>query len=218
MATICSVIVTSCGNTPKGRIEQKFEEYVNGNFANPSDMIEIASIELEDSIDMREYCELYLNEHPDSIISKIKNQLFVMAYFAKRVPKWFKRDNGEYAMNLLSSYSALPLVSLPAKWESLKDEYGKVDSLNLVQKMYILKARVKQGDNIVMQNFYVTDYMIIDSIKISNKEIRHSDSPQIVLNLTDALDSYVTDVSKVTSFYKDLVEFNNKQMQVSPAP
>lgn len=215
MAVLWSAIVTSCGNTPKGRIEQKFEEYVKKNFANPSDMIEIAGIELDDSIDMKEYCELFLSEHPDSIVSKIRQQITIMGYFAKRVPTWFRRKNSDIAMSLLAEYSELPLVTLESKWKVLKDEYEKVDSLNLIQKMYIIKARVKQGDNIMMQKFYAVDYMIVDSLRISDKEIPHTDSPQIILNLTDALDSYMTAANKATSFYKDLVEFNDKQIQVA---
>ena len=126
--------VYSCNYPEKSKIELKFEEYIRKNSANPSNLVEIASIELEDSVDMRELYELCLSEPADSIIFKISKQMNVMSYFAKRVPDWFKRDNGEYAMYLVSSYSDVPLVTLQSKWENLKKEYEKVDSLNLTQK------------------------------------------------------------------------------------
>ena len=69
-----------------------------------------------------------------------------------------------------------------------------------------------------MQKFYATEYMIVDSIVISDKGINHRDSPQQVLTLTDALDAYMKDLEKATSFYQELVEFNNKQIQVSTRP
>ncbi len=201
----------SCNHPQKSKIELKFEEYVNRNFANPSDLIEIASIELEDSIDMREYCNMYLNGiyHPDSIETKVLEELNFMASLANQVPSWFKYSNREQVMRIVNSDAIY--VTLRPKWKHLKEEYEKVDSLNLIQKMYVIKARVKQEDKIIMKKFYATDYMIVDSMAISDKEILHTDSPQEVLALTDALDSYMNVVNLKMDYLNEIINFNTKQ-------
>lgn len=208
---LCTMGLSSCNYSQKSKLELKFEEYVNKNFADPSDLIEIASIELEDSIDMREFCDLYLNGfyHPDSIENKVNEQLELMVSLAKQVPAWFKYRNREYVMQLWNSEG--PYVTLRSEWELLKEEYDKVDSLNLIQKMYVIKARVKQENKTIMKEFYATDYMIVDSVAISDKEILHKDSPQEVLALTDALDAYMNVVRIKMDYLKEIISFNRKQ-------
>lgn len=214
VATICSVAVVSCSKCPKGRVEQKFEEYVKRNFANPSDFVEIASIELEDSLDMKELCETYINEScPDSIELKISQQMVLASSLIKNAPTWFKEMNKEHIMGLLKSDDYF--LRLNPKWEYLKEEYCKVDSLNLIQKFYRIKARVKENGSVLIKDFYAVDYMIVDSLKISDKEILQKDSPREVLDLTDALESYMESVRIKMDYLKEFIELNNKLQQLS---
>ena len=212
--TIFGVAVISCSKHPKGRVEQKFEEYVKKNFANPSDFVEIATIELEDSIDFRDFCQLYLTQmSPDSIDFKISEQIQLASTLIKKTPKWFKESNKEHIMYLLNSDSYFE--RLYPKWQSLKKEYFKVDSLNLIQKFYHIKARVKENGSIGMKDYYAVDYMIVDSLIISDKEILQNDSPREVLDLTDALDSYMKSVRIKMDFLKEFIELNNKMQQLA---
>ena len=211
---ICSITITSCKNTPKGRVEQKFEEYVKRNFANPSDLIEIASIEMEDSLDMRALCELYLNEScPDSIEPKITQLVKSAAVLSNQAPQWFKDETRSHVWDLINSESRY--VRLGAKWQYLKDEFEKVDSLNLVQKMYNIKARIKEGNKVILKNYYAVDYMIIDSLKIDEKPILQHDSPREVLVLTDALEDYMKVVRIKMDYLQEWIELNNKLQQVA---
>lgn len=205
----------SCNRSQKSKIELKFEEYVNKNFATPSDLIEIASIELEDSINMREVLDLYLNGscRPDSIESRITEQFELMSSLFKQTPTWFKNYNKEYIIKLINSESSY--LTLSPKWEYLKEEYEKIDSLNLIQKEYVIKARIKQNDKIVMREFYAIDYMIVDSLAISSEKILYKDLPQEIRSLLDALDSYMEAVRLKRNYIHELISFNNKQQQVS---
>lgn len=214
LLSIFSSIATSCKKTAKGRIEQKFEEYVNKKFANPSDFIKITSIELEDSLNIREMCESYLTElSPDSIDSKVSEEEELMSSLANKVPVWFKRNNREYVLQLISSEGAY--IRLRPIWNKLKEEYGKVDSLNLIDRYYVIKAQVKENNSNVIKEFYATDYMIVDSLVISDKKIMHKDSPREVLVLCDALESYIKAVKIRLDFLEELRNFNDKQMMVA---
>lgn len=215
MITICGIIAPSCSDTHKGRVEQKFEEYVKRNFANPKDFIEIASIELEDSLDMRELCELYINDScPDSIEPKITHLVESATRLANRAPQWFKDENRSHVWGLINSESRY--VRLDAKWQYLKDEFERVDSLNLVQKMYVIKARIKDGNNVTLKNYYAVDYMIVDSLKIDDSPILQQDSPREVLALTDALEDYMKVVRIKMDYMKEWIDLNNKLHQVTP--
>lgn len=211
---VFSLGAISCAKPPKGRIEQLFETYVDKNFANPSDLIEIASIELEDSIDFRQICELYLNQYcPDSVDSKIIDQIMLMPVLAKQAPTWFNRRNGEYDLRLISS--EISDLRLAPGWEHLKREYEKVDTLNLIERFYTIKARVKQNEETIMKIFYAVDYMIVDSLAISDKEIPITDCPHDVLAFTEALDSYIKLVKIKLDYLNEITEFNNKQRKAS---
>ena len=211
---ICNITIISCKNTPKGRVEQKFEEYVKKNFANPSDYIEIASIELEDSLDMKELCQLYLIEScPDSIEPKITQQMEFAASLTKKAPEWFKDMNKEHIMSLLKSDGYF--LRLNPKWSYLKEEYEKVDTLNLIQKFYLIKARVRDNGKTTIKDFYAVDYMIVDSLVINDKPILQKDSPREVLVLTDALESYMEAVRIKMDYLKEFIDYNNKLQQVT---
>lgn len=213
MIAFCGIIVSSCKNTSKGRIEQKFEEYIKSNLANPNDFVEIASIELEDSLDMRELCKLYIYEScPDSIQTKISHLVESCASIANRAPQWFKDESRNHVWNLIHSESSY--VRLDAKWQYLKDEFEKVDSLNLVQKMYIIKARIKESGNVTLKNYYAVDYMIVDSLAIDDKPILHNNSPREVLVLTDALEDYMEVVRIKMDYLQEWIDFYNKLQQV----
>lgn len=204
----------SCKKAPKGRIEQKFDEYVEKNFANPNDFIEIASIEMEDSLDMRALCELYINEScPDSIEPKITQLVNRCASLANRAPQWFKDETRSQVWDLINSESRY--VRLGTKWQYLKDEFGKVDSLNLVQKMYIIKARIKDGNDVALKNYYAVDYMIVDSLKIDDKPILQNASPREVLVLYDALEDYMKVVRIKMDYLQEWIDYNNKLQQVT---
>ncbi len=208
------VIVSSCKHIPKGRIEQKFEEYIKRNLANPNDFVEIASIELEDSLDMRELCELYINKScPDSIEPKITQLVESCAFIANRMPQWFKDESRNHVWHLINSESRY--IRLDVKWQYLKDEFEKVDSLNLVQKMYIIKARIKESGNVTLKKYYAVDYMIVDSLAIDNKPILQNDSPREVLVLTNALKDYMEVVRIKMDYLQEWIDFNNKLQQVT---
>ena len=82
--------------------------------------------------------------------------------------------------------------------------------------MYVIKARIKDGNNVTLKNYYAVDYMIVDSLKIDDSPILQQDSPREVLALTDALEDYMKVVRIKMDYMKEWIDLNNKLHQVTP--
>ena len=89
-----------------------------------------------------------------------------------------------------------------------------------IVKGFIKKVINKMPDDTrraetIMKIFYAVDYMIVDSLAISDKEIPITDCPHDVLAFTEALDSYIKLVKIKLDYLNEITEFNNKQRKAS---
>lgn len=194
IASICSIFISSCGSQPKSRIEQKFQNYVNENFGNPKDLVEIVSITKTDSFDILGHIDILLSSNQMEYLSELYAKYGeALINLAAKLPSSKKYELSKKVLPLINEKSSTiysDLASYNTKREKLIRLVNDIDSTFAVSREYLIKARVRTKDEVVVKKFYVMDCCVIDSVMISESSIKTSELPPQTLEILIAIEEY----------------------------
>jgi hypothetical protein len=215
IVTILSIVI-ACSNTSKSKLEQDVELGIKQNLGNPSDFIEIVSINLVDSTD---YNQLYNKIIPvDTLVDKIigthdggVNLINDIAAKVDKIPSSEREKiKGKVLGIMMGLLSIDNYVSNVREAEKvLHDAYASTDSTYLFSKSYKVKARIKENGTPVVKSFNASSCIGIDSVIVSAEEIKMEDMPIATSKLLSAFSNYI---EKVKPLY-ELLSNNTDLME-----
>lgn len=187
--------VASCQQKPKSRIEERFEQYIQRNFVNPSDYKGIADIEHTDSFDFQSVSKDVL-----SIADSLNGILVVKMDSLSK-----SRAKSEYSSGLDGIIKDLEFQVLWMKYSNaIVNDSLRKDSIDAILKMYepsmfvtqSYTLKVKIDGNTEITPYYALDCALIDSVYYSPSPIKKSVLPSPLLSLSGLIDRCLEDNNK----------------------
>ncbi|MCM1216503.1 MAG: hypothetical protein NC209_03825 [Alistipes sp.] len=126
---VFALMIVSCSNKPKGRLEQRFERYVQENFYNPKDFKGFSAINITDTLDVIEIgygCVAQSDSINDMLIKAMKKMNEQLKTVTSR-PMQSVIDNG-IAVSLKGIDDAHGVYKRAARKERLTELLDKVVS------------------------------------------------------------------------------------------
>lgn len=208
---IIGVIFMAFGCTPKSksRIEQRFEQYVQENFYNPRDFEGFSAISLIDTFDVIDIGNGCI-EQSDSINAMLTKAM-------EDMNKQLKTANSHAIENCRSegisiAFKFMDVANGIHKRNTRKEHLAKllesVDSAKAVNRLYVLKARIKGKIEIVP--YYAMDCAVIDTILISDKPIQRKDAPDALTDIFNLIDEFVEENGSRLKLLGEILDLTQK--------
>lgn len=205
---IFSSVILSCESQSKGRIETKFQNYVNNNWGDPKDLIEVISVVETDSFNILSH----VNEIEKVSLDSLQKEMLVRAerllYLAPKLPHQKREEIGKKVLPLIIEVNAnllKDMASYNSKKEEVKRLAANIDSAMSVSRNYIIKARIKQDDEIVVKEYYAMDCFAIDSVIFSYAPIKVSDFPPQTYELVTTMRDFWDIIDKQLTYNEKLL-------------
>lgn len=199
-------VVVGCSNHPKSRIEERFEQYAQENFYNPKDFEGFSAVTQTDSFNVIEIgygCIIQSDTINNMLLTAAKNmnkKLF-------KAPFWIAAQSRDEGVSI-----ALRNLDDSNRWHERSERKRKltelledIDSTKAVNRIYILKARIKNKTEIVP--YYAVDCAVIDSILISDKPIQRNEVPDSLKKVLDLIDVIVEENRSRLKLVDDIIKF-----------
>lgn len=187
----------SCDKTIEDRIRNEFKIYVNENFGSPSDLKEIVSISLKDSIGFQQMKRLGLEALKlDSILNDMNSKNFEWINNSSKNMSHAANENiGELRSAIEDNieYLHFGLPKYYSAKNNLEKQLEQNDSTRYVH--YKIKARVKIGENKKINTYHA----YIDNngkIKITDNELKISEMPDSWKEITSDIDAFIAEAEK----------------------
>lgn len=207
---ICSSIILSCESQPKGRIETKFQNYVNENFGNPKDLIEIISVVETDSFDVLSHVNKIEDVSLDSLQKIMLTYSERLLYLAPKLPNQKREEISKKLLPLIVEVQSThihDISSCNSKREKLRQLAAGIDSTMAVSRSYTIKARIRQGGEIMVKEYHATDCFAIDSVVFSDTPIKVADFP-------NQMSEIVTTIGDFWDIIKKYLAYNDRLLNL----
>lgn len=196
LCAIALLVISSCSSN-ESRVKSAFKDYVQSNFNNPNDLVEIASVDSCDTITSKDLKSLLKEaKHKyDSIRDEFNKVSGQITSFPHGTISSLGRDNPnfmdacmEYREDMVScvendeTLSAL-LIGALGGGDTPAKRYDKAMSAkdNTILQ-YTIKARIKENGNVKLKTFYAICDTTMKNIKVSLKKAAIRD----VMNISEA--------------------------------
>ncbi len=187
------LFITGCDVSIENQIEQKFEEYVNENFDDPSSVDEITKVLLVDSFDVKELINSYnyivnTDTLPEPRYSATELESYVNKnlYKISHLPEKSKAD---LSQSVKDSYNNMQEIvdfleenEILMKYlkDSINSYLSKIDTSNCdLFYTYKIKFRVKENENKRLHEYYAIVNAKNGNIKIQDHVLKIKDVPTI---------------------------------------
>lgn len=215
LAMVFSVLVGCAPHTIEDDIKSTFKTYVEENFGNPDDFIEIVKIELMDTIST-ENTKAYIEEIVATTDSLLRETDSLANYYMEKLtslPKnklmRFRLDDKAIKLIVDAYESIYESISFETsvEYNKYKIARGNIDEVLAVEdSIFMLQHKIRvrmleKGEPVVNDFYSLTDK---NGIKIYDREIIVSDYPESIENSYEALSelSRAFSVKKEYSFNK----------------
>lgn len=209
---IVLISMSSCSSN-ESRVKSAFEDYVQSNFDDPNNLVEIASVDSCDTITSKELKSLLKDaKHKyDSIrveFDKVSNQI---TSFPHGTISSLGRDNPnfmdacmEYREDMLScvekdeTLSGLLSSVMGGGADTPIQRYNKVmNSKDNTILQYTIKARIKEDGKVKLKAYYAICDTTLENIKISPKKAAIKDviSSSVAEEMNDLISMYANSYS-----------------------
>lgn len=177
---ISPFILLGCSKYSKERVEIKFKEYVQQNFANPDDLEEIVSVIKTDSTDLEQMIKSAIETYDstqeimDSLSSRLKEVLP-----ATKTSIIYSSDV-QAALN--NQLNVLDLKKYDYAFgkiyvNNLQEILDSIPSNKLKHRGYEIKTKIKGYPEIV--TYYGVEWAGVDSISFSREKIKAYEMPDL---------------------------------------
>lgn len=187
------LFITGCDVSIENQIEQKFEEYVNENFDDPSSVDEITKVLLVDSFDVKELINSYkyivnTDTFPEPRYSAEELESYVNKnlYKISHLPENSKVD---VSQSVKDSYNNMQRIVdfleenenlMKYLKDSINSYISKIDTSNCdLFYTYKIKFRVKENGNKKLHECYAIVNAKNGNIKIQDQVLKIKDVPTI---------------------------------------
>ena len=213
LISVCALLAISSCSSNESRVKSVFEDYVQSNFDDPNNLVEIASVDSCDTITSKELKSLLKDaKHKyDSIkveFDKVSNQI---TSFPHGTISSLGRDNPnfmdacmEYREDMVScvendgTLSGLLIGVMGGGADPPIQRYNKVmNSKDNTILQYTIKARIKEDGKVKLKTYYAICDTTLENIKISPKKAAIKDviSSSVAEEMNDLISMYANSYS-----------------------
>lgn len=200
----------SCENGIEKKIEKEFKTYVNENFGEPSDLKEIVSIELKDTVS---YADI------SNIVKKARNISDIIEGQIDTIHSWsadgtlrqiLTNNSEDYSLKkALKDYADMMentyLFDFKYKIRQLRE--FDINDKRIIYFHYIIKTRIKEEQEAKIYHAYIDSN---GKIKIKNKAMLTGEAPEDYLTKFKFLEDFYitsTDIMDKTNTLIERVTF-----------
>lgn len=208
MMLIFSVILIGCSHKSKSRIETAFEKYASETLVDKSELKDIKSIELTDSVDFYNMAQetAMLSEQAISEMDSI-TELYYKALPNAPKSRIYSHDvqdklNSHIDFIKMNQYE-IAVVEVATK--SLRQLIDSVSNLNKINRSYKIKVELKSNPEYVI--YYAQDFAFADSIAFSK-------DPIVCDYMPDAMKRASQFIELITSEGSVIVEHTNRMKEI----
>ena len=216
-----AAFLCSCTQTVEDRISDKFKEYVNSNFDDPSDLKEIVSIEIHDSTNNATMLELFncaceldtlvagvdslKNKKWDKFMKNFGNS--VISERSDHLSKYKREQMLSDAIKYLfeqadADNSVQKKIKQIAEHKCLLDSiYYSLDTINVY--VYRIRTRITELDKAIK----IHDYFAT----IEDDDIRISDTEPSFIGISVKCDGFTKEYTHYVELYNELVLLSNNR-------
>lgn len=215
--TLPLLIAGSCTNVSESKIESAFKDYMHKNLGDPNDYLGITEIVQKDSLNLVQAANKLLEIDIDSVAAECGHILHgEIAPMGERLneinvnnlsisKKKELREMVEETIGFI--HESITRASTHADITSFRDSLNrKVKSIDPAfesNREYVIKVRIKVDGNPIIREYHAVQTAIVDSILISENEIKLTMCPKEMTEVIIMTQGYGMIVN-------DLLEYRNK--------